>query len=853
MNQGLDFLKERLSERAAALLLGAGFSFGAKNLGGNDLLLGKDLSEKLYNHFYIECPPSKDAEYIKSVSQYKQDLKKICSILRSEGRQDIRDEYLSKVFSGCRPSPKHYQEKIKNYSWDTIFTLNIDDLVENIFSTAKAPLSVWNYSQNGSRMANVQTLIKLHGDVHCPDDGFVFDDDEYSSFTVENNCLLKEFAHVFLSRDMVILGSSFQEYDISFVLKLYETAGYDNNGCHYFFVVPELNDIILKNKIENTVNFHWIQMDAETFLNYISKEIVQVANNRNILKERGAIFIDEVPIQENYTSQIYYGKPTQYNDIFGEWDIIYPNQMPLIKKVISKHKQVTIITLFGKTYTGKTTVGKRCLVDLKNNGYIAIEILRMGFDVYDSLSVYLASLSAQSQVALFIENAAYQYEHIVNFAQKHFNDVNHLVIITTDSEQNHAGRNHNLLNLPETIEWHNFEISEKISPEFAAKIFFKLCSKKRLNNYLRYCAPDTKPTKSQNMSRIWAEMKKTDDIVDVLYFSSEGKYFRDYYTNWLITHQDKYYDEYLYVLAAFGKLGIASLPIQILSKLIPHKSSKFNAQKFLTCYPDIVEEKNGRIKLLRGRLISAVLNSTHSDTLMNAIYQLVRYNIGLFQENDESEAYELFQKVLRIKRIRNYSLLTSSQLEELFISLEKHCAHISYFWVQYGLAVQLNKRFEDANNHFLYAQNIRPNSYQVAHALAKNRMEIGLDSLRKGKASADENFQLGCDSMLSIINNPRYSRAFSYSVHSYAAMLMKYYTVKNQTIPDGKCEELDKFFNLLMEKQIDTNTKEIIIAFYRYCEKNSITQYCKGLDSIWHMTPYVVLDEDDMGDIVELS
>lgn len=836
--------------RAAALLLGAGFSIGSKNMGGNELLLGKDLSEELYNHFYVECPPPKDAEYIKRVSQYKQDLKTICSILRSEGRQTIRDEYLSKLFSGCRPSPKHYHEKIKNYSWDTIFTLNIDDLVENIFSTARVPLRVWNYSQNGSRTANEQTLIKLHGDAHCPKDGFVFDNDEYSGFTVENNCLLKEFAHVFSNRDMVILGSSFQENDISFVLKFYETAGYDNNGYHYFFVVPELNDIILKNKIDNTANFHWIKMDTETFLTFISREIVQAENTRNLIKERGALFIDEVSIQENYTSQIYYGRPTQYNDILGEWDIIYPDQMPLIKKVVSNHKQVTIITLYGKTYSGKTTIGKRCLIDLKNSGYIAIEILRMGFDVYDSLSIYLASLSPESQLALLIENAAYQYEHIVNFAQKHYNDVNHLVIITTDSEQNHAGRNYNLLNLPETMEWYNFEISEQISPEFAAKIFYKLCTKRRLNNYLRYCIPNTHPTKQCNMFRIWDEMKKTNDIVDVLYFSSEGKYFRDYYTEWVTKHQNKYYDEYLYVLAAFGKLGIASLPIHILSKLIPQKSSKFNAQKFLACYPDIVEEKNGHLKLLRGRLISAVLNSKQNDTLKNAIYQLVRYTIGLFQENDESEAYELFQKALRIKHIRDHSLLSFRQIEDLFISLEKHCASISYFWVQYGLAVQLNKRFEDANNHFLYARNIRPNSYQVAHALAKNRMEIGLDNLKKEKPSADENFQLGCDAMLSIINNPNYSRAFSYSVHSYAAMLIRYYTEKKQAIPSEKCEELRKFFNILLGNQIDTKTKQIIIDFYRFCEQNNITQYCRGLESIWHVTPYVILDEDDIEDIV---
>ena len=174
--QDSKFLKTRLLQRSAALLLGAGFSFGAKNLGGNDLPLGTGLAEKLYNHFYIE-----------NVSHYKKDLRKICSILRSENRQEIRDTYLSNIFSGCHLSGKQYQCKIRSYAWDTIFTLNIDDLVENIFADAGTSLCVWNYRENGERRPHTQTLIKLHGDIHSPQDGFVFDDEEYSKFSSDNN------------------------------------------------------------------------------------------------------------------------------------------------------------------------------------------------------------------------------------------------------------------------------------------------------------------------------------------------------------------------------------------------------------------------------------------------------------------------------------------------------------------------------------------------------------------------------------------------------------------------------------------------------------------------------------------
>jgi len=488
------------------------------------------------------------------------------------------------------------------------------------------------------------------------------------------------------------------------------------------FLVPRINDIVLRNKIENIDNFHWVEMDTEMFLTFVSEEIVQTTNDRNLLKERGAVFVDELPVQENYMSEIYSGKSAQYDDFFGEWDIIYPNQKTLIQNALKHHAPVTIITLFGKPYNGKTVVAQRCLMDLKENGYITIEIPHMEHNIYESLSLYLSRLSEESNLAPLIENAAYQYEHIVILANEQFSVVNHLVIITTDSSQNHMGRSHNLLNLPEQIEWLDFKVSERITPEFAAKIFYKLCVKKRLNNYLKCCRPMTHPTETNNMYRILDEMLKAEDIINVLYFSSEGKFFREYYADWFKRHRSAFYDDYLYVLGGLGKLGISVVPLHVLPQLVPLKAANFRTDNFLECYPDILEVKNGYVKLLRSRLMGEVLTLHSSDTLQKALHQLVRYTIGLFSEGDKSEAYEIFQKALRVKRIRHYSLLSPDQIERLFISLEKYCTDISYFRVQYGRSFQLVGRFSEANNQFLYAQNIRPNSYQVAHALAKNRM-----------------------------------------------------------------------------------------------------------------------------------
>lgn len=852
-NQDFILLKQRLLEHHASLLLGAGFSCGAQNAGGNKLVLGSRLAKDLFKHFYKDFPPvDKSPEYIDYVEKSKENLKMICSIMRSENRVDIRNKYLANYFTGCKSAGSNFHYKLCSYPWHTIFSLNIDDLVENIFDIAQSPLCIWNNTTYGQRQSGSQTLIKLHGDVRHPEDGFVFDNEEYRTFTSNNNCLLKEFAHVFTSSDMVILGTEFQEDDISYVLELYKKAGYSNSGYHYFFVSPQINDVILTNTIESTPNFHWIKMNTEEFLVFLSKEVVFPESNRNLLKERGAIFVDECKKQENYVSQIYSGRPTQYNDFFFDWDIRYPDQVKTLKELLSDCTQVKIITLYGNSYCGKTTIAKRFMVDLLIQGFIAIELSRLDYDVYDALSQYLSVLSPESQVVLLVENAAYQYEHLVSFAKKHYHSVQSLIILTTDSIDNHKTRSHHLVGLPEQICWYSLEISEKVDAIFSGSIFYSLCVKKRLNNYMKFCISKTLPADRNNIYRICSEMQKINDVIEVLYYSSEGKFFRDYYSNWIDLHGNEFYIEYLFVISALEKIGISRLPLAILGQLIPFKAAQFNADQFLSSYPELLHENGGYIKLLRSRIVGATLKPKSDTLIRDALFSLVIYTLGQFDEGDESEAYELFQKALRVKRLRSNALLSFEQIKDLFISLEKHCSYISYFWVQYGLIAQLSKDFDEANNHFLYAKSIRENSYQVAHALAKNHMEIGLFEVKSGKATADEQFQLGCKEMEELINSPQYDRAYSYSVHAYADMLMKYYDAKEQIIPMELCDKLHAYFTIIITNPIDDETKNVILRFCKYCQIHKCPQYCTGLDKVKYMSTYVsTADIDDSIDFFE--
>lgn len=215
MKKNFDFLLDRMKGSRPVLLLGAGFSVGAKSQNGNPIPMGKTLSEDLYNHFFIEHPiPGVDKELLDEISEKKHDLKEACTYLRLLGKSKERDLFLTEVFQNCQSSPDDFHNKLVNYEWQYIFTLNIDDLVESIYTSKGMELSVWDRNNlNGSDRTAPTNLIKLHGSVGAATEGYVFDSEEYRNFTIDEDSLLREFAHQALQHDLVLIGTQFQEED----------------------------------------------------------------------------------------------------------------------------------------------------------------------------------------------------------------------------------------------------------------------------------------------------------------------------------------------------------------------------------------------------------------------------------------------------------------------------------------------------------------------------------------------------------------------------------------------------------------------------------------------------------------
>ena len=832
-----------MKNRKPILLLGAGFSFGARNEKEEELLMGKKLSEALYNRFYELDEDTKTlSQSIKeSLKQNKENLSAICSALRAQGLVEQRNDYIVSHFSGCHVDSEAPQRRLLKYPWSYIFTLNVDDLVENIYKEAGIPLSVLDFSHPYSDDSpEITRLIKLHGSVCDKTRGFIFDEEEYIDYTIDLNSLLREFANQAMKNDLIMVGTEFNERDLLTILKLYETCGYNREPYKRFYITPNLSNLPLQLKVEKSTQDNWIVATTEQFLSVLDKKIAIPNSKKDILHERGVYFLSDVNKQMPSNLGIYKGEESVYADFFHDADIRIPEADALLKTVESYGKRL-IITFSGEEYIGKTCFAKRLLVNLYHKGYNALQIHFLDKKVSKLLIEYLGTLDKGSKLAIYIDHAAYSYYEVIELIEKCPDNLGGIVVLTEDTKENHDSKRYILL---DEDYWIEYIIKPIMNDQIAQAVFEKLASKKRLGHYLDYIPPKANVYNKRNKSAVVQKIKQEQDVIDALYFSSEGKSFIDHYSSWISRRVNLSERKVIQKICCLCKLGISSIPIILFEKIGKKSNPSFSSNEFLTKFSDIFSRKSGNVSLRRSKILSSILEPLEADEIMDVLWQTAVFCVPS-SEYDYSETSVIFKKAIRVKRIRNGKLLSPIMIQDLLQSIEPICNHISYFWVQYGISAQELGKFEDANNHLSYAKNMRPNSYQVRHALAKNNMEWSIVLTKSGYIDiGKEKFKEGAEELKDLIHNPRYSKSFRYSAHTMINLWLQYTELIHEDIPEDQIVEIIGYLNKILAGTLDKILIAIIKQFICFCEKNGFGAFCDSLRQVYKRRVDVVVNKE---------
>lgn len=234
----VEMMRNSLQNENPILFLGAGFSLGAF-ADGHELPKAENLKQGIFNEFYIDkCPNAitdEEKEEIKGL-----DLAQLCAAIKNENREHELNKYLVRIFKNAHPNEADpFHTLIVDYYWDRIYTLNIDDLVENIYTSKGVEFVVQNETTRKDAHKK-REIIKLHGCVNNPEKGFIFSSDEYTSNIAQADFRLKSFGTDYFTHDIIFVGTEFNEADIHVLLRQNMQSGFESKYHKYFFVTPTI-------------------------------------------------------------------------------------------------------------------------------------------------------------------------------------------------------------------------------------------------------------------------------------------------------------------------------------------------------------------------------------------------------------------------------------------------------------------------------------------------------------------------------------------------------------------------------------------------------------------------------------
>lgn len=803
-----EMLLDCLQNGRPILLLGAGFSYKALNHKNEIIELASGLANKIYSQFYEKSKPADMPDnYVSGVRDYG--LKDLCTTIKRESfkrREELYD-FLIDTFKGSHPDPKgNFHELLQKYPWEKIYTLNIDDLVENIYSGFEEDILVQNDKSMKDNPDGLLELFKLHGCVNKRENGFIFSTDEYIAAIDNAEFKLKEFANDYYKNDIIFLGTELDEDDIAYILNNYVTSGYEHNkNCFYISpsVKPKLLSLINADK-----NSHVIFWDTEKFLKFAADNAVKKQideENLRRLQSRGLKLVDDILKNKNKYHQmvLYSGYPPFYEEILEGWDIAYPRYEERKEELLSITKS-TVIAVHGKMYVGKTCLAKRIIVDFYNKGYIALDFRMENALDFEMLSKYVQSYAAKTRFAILVEDAAQLYHRLYEFIESKEVEQYCIIFVTTSSTLHHVSKRHELV----LHDYQELYVDPKLTYRFSRNAYEKLSDKNHLGVLSKYADTDTETI---------AFIKQQKDIINLLYLLTHGKGFQEYFEDYVnnIEADKKSYDLF-YSIAIFSCLQIDGYPKEFFVNM--HK--QVQKKRFLNEFGEIVyfTDKERFLKIRCGELIeNIVLAKISQEQIMGYIKRCVMYLKGMFNEKLENIWSDYFHLLTKENLLRKKLRIDYQILRKFYIDIERSFDDISYYWMQRAILEQHSENFDQAEIFINNAKKIRPESYQAKHALAKNWMERALKEINEGASygTVAYLFEEGEKDMISLINSPRYSRSFCYSVHAYLDMKMKYCKKLRKSISETETEEFvawilkglrlsnDKYMNDIKNRFID--------------------------------------------------
>ena len=762
MEKNLEKLKYSLLHNNPNLFIGAGFSLGAFQRNGLPVPSGRALKENIITNILGFAKGS--AEYAELLLM---PLYKLCSYTYVEKGKDTIYEYLKNIFQGVKPCPFHKSFIV--YPWNKVFSTNIDDIIENICANEKAPIIVRNEKNNTQAKSNNEIdLYKLHGCINNIEAGLIFDEEEYLSTIVDRSDYRFNVLSIELqNKDFVFVGSDFDDFNVKYYLNLYSssTDSSVSSRGNLFFINP-YPSLTFRNNIKR-VNGILIEYTAEQFADFLtSLEVDRESIDETKLLYDGYIKIKQKQLNASskakYNSDLYTGAYPKWEDIFYDWDVLLPTVVSDFTKKLNdftvSHKKSLVFALTGKGYSGKSVVLKRLAQILIHENYEAISFEGQNFSTQKILR-YIKSTNYE-KYALVIDDASYLYGEFEYLCKKVPDNVK-LCIISSSRQFFHSKRRYSLVDI-NCIE---YDLQTSVDRSLAENIIDKLNDR----GYLGLILPDFPNREDQiHFAQYFS------DIASAIFAITHGKNFKIRFThdvNEIL--KNGYHRDVFIKLAIIQKLQLPYFPRSLFTKL--YKKQSFG---FLKRIEDIIRSTDATRIELKNEFIGDIIlkNTTHTEILQSLRTILIAIS-SMVENSSNSYWNELHSVLIREKLIKDTFKIKSEHFKDMLYQLRPYYSENYNYWLQLGIAEQIDGDLDKALIHFNQAQKYGPRSYMVKNAIGRNFIFQALKE--NDNTVAKQLFLDGKNRLLELIQDREEYQAKAYSTHTYLTGLMRFYKTKN--------------------------------------------------------------------------
>jgi SIR2-like domain len=363
---------ESVAQGVVNLLLGAGASYGCSGGDGSILKGGPDLARELVSHFNL---PLEEPD-CSNLSLVYQDL----DTTHSHGKLH---NFLIQKFSNCKPE---WQRSLTHFNWKRIWSLNIDDVIEQAFkgSTAETQrLSVFNWPDTykprplQSDESEVQ-LVHLHGEARSKtqiEKGLIFSLKEYATRSENSPGWHSAFRQEFAQKPFVVIGARLQdEFDLITVIE-FGNKSKERGGCPSVIVLPKF----APGQEARCKRYGLIPITADgaTFISnlkddvgsYLDSKEVDAPASMQAMGEMASKFrrleLISSPTRDKKKQVDYFATAeASWDDILENLDSPFAEAEPLVSWFNDTKSTVQIAIVIGGPVSGKSTFSYRLANEL---------------------------------------------------------------------------------------------------------------------------------------------------------------------------------------------------------------------------------------------------------------------------------------------------------------------------------------------------------------------------------------------------------------------------------------------------------------------------------------------------------